>query len=237
LKKLGVVAALPMEGRALAGQRLQPKTRMALHPDTLLYLSGMGPARAKRVAQALIAAGAGALASWGTAGGLDPALPSAALLIPSLIAGPDADPALPSDTVWHERMCKRLQGTLDVYTSPLVSTENPVGSAAAKARLFSHGYAGVDMESYAVAACAHNAGLPFIAIRAITDPAQAVLPRVASEAMSAAGRLQWSAFGKALVASNRHDIIALIRLSYATRHAQRTLANVRRLAGANLLAP
>ena len=40
-------------------------------------------------ARSLIEAGATALASWGMAGGLDPALSAGAILLPSEVLGPD----------------------------------------------------------------------------------------------------------------------------------------------------
>lgn len=225
-----------MEGRILAGRRLAPEARIELPPRSLLRLSGMGRQRAARAAQALLAGGAESLVSWGVAGGLDPALANGTLLLPDRIMDSSLQDGLAVDTPWRARLLACLESVITVSTAPLISAETPAKNARDKARLFATGCAAVDMESHAVAQCAAQAGVPFVAVRAVADPAHAALPRAATAAMDEAGHMRPFALIGAIAASGGRDIKALGGLARATRCAEHTLATVRRLTGTDLLA-
>ena len=93
----GVVAALEFEARSL-GRASRRAGLCALGDGSLLRVSGVGGDNAARAARELVAAGAGALLSWGVAGARDPALTCGAVLLPAEIlcpgTGAAADPAL-----------------------------------------------------------------------------------------------------------------------------------------------
>jgi adenosylhomocysteine nucleosidase len=108
---------------------------------------GPGATNARRAAEALIREGVEALVSFGVAGALDPKLK-------------------PGDIV-------RTTGA-----GVILNVAEPVASPAEKSRLFREaGAVAVDMESEAVAEVAHAAGVRFLAVRAIVDPAHRTLPR------------------------------------------------------------
>jgi adenosylhomocysteine nucleosidase len=72
----------------------------------------------------------------------------------------------------------------------ILTRRAPVASVAEKRRLFAEtGAIAVDMETAAVAAVAHAAGRPFVAVRAIVDAASRTLPAAAIAAMRADGRV------------------------------------------------
>src|SRR6202040_3502834 len=71
---VGIVCALAAQGPHLGPAARGHERVSSLADGTLLIVSRMGSPAAALGARALIDAGASALASWGMAGGLDPAL-------------------------------------------------------------------------------------------------------------------------------------------------------------------
>ncbi|MCA8888201.1 MAG: hypothetical protein KDA46_05180 [Parvularculaceae bacterium] len=70
----------------------------------------------------------------------------------------------------------------------LFGADTIIASAAHKSALFkNHGCVAVDMESHGAARAAQGAKVPFIAIRAIADPADRALPRAALGAVAPDG--------------------------------------------------
>ena len=82
----------------------------------------------------------------------------------------------------------------------LFGADEIIDSAAKKSALFhNHGCAAVDMESHGAARAAARAGAPFIALRAIADPADRALPQAALNAVAADGSTRvWSTLGAAM---------------------------------------
>ena len=82
LKELGIVAALAVEFRPLGPPMSRTQAVATLADGSLIIASGMGTAAAAAGARRLVDAGAGALMSWGLAGGLDPALVARTIVLP-----------------------------------------------------------------------------------------------------------------------------------------------------------
>ena len=112
-RRVGIVAALPVEARALGPARARPDGLSTLVDDTLVAVSGMGAAAATARANALVAAGADALVSFGLAGGLDPALAPGAILVPREVIADDGA-ALPTDAAWCAQVAQTRLIILDV---------------------------------------------------------------------------------------------------------------------------
>jgi len=222
LNVVGVVCALAAEARQLGPTtRRQPALRL-LADGTLVAISGMGDAAASRGARTLIDAGAGALVSFGVAGGLDPALAAGTLCLPSEVAGLDGS-AIATTRRWREQLAAALAAHGPVACGRLLTSARAIGSVADKAALFrSTGAAAVDMESLSVAQAAAACRLPFIAVRAIVDAAADVLPRAVTAAADSAGRLQlWRLLGALALAPA--DLWPLLRLARCFRAASRSL--------------
>jgi adenosylhomocysteine nucleosidase len=165
LSVTGVVAALAFEARCLE----QPGD------GALIRLSGIGAENAARTANALVAAGVGALLSWGIAGALDPDLASGTAVLPTEVLRQGRRFA--TSALWRERLRAALRGHVPVVGGTLLSSDVAVAAVAVKASLFRDtGAVAVDMESAAVAAVADEHGLPFIALRVILDTARDSLP-------------------------------------------------------------
>jgi hypothetical protein len=90
------------------------------------------------------------------------------------------------------------------------------------------------MESGAVASAAQEAGISFMAIRAISDPFDAMISASILNAIDEFGELDMLRFTKGLL---RHpfELLSLIRLGRHFRAAKITLAKVACLTGTNLL--
>lgn len=140
---VGIISALPRELAAL--QRLKPQ-------GCQILAAGMGAEAAARGAEAMVTSQRlSALISAGYAGGLvAPALPGTIVVD---TADPRLDACLPA----------ALRGRI-------VAATGVVRTPEARARLAAEtGGIAVDMESAAVAQVALRHGLPFAAVRAITD--------------------------------------------------------------------
>ena len=231
--RVGIVAALPAEARAHAQRRVQPGEAHHLQEGARLELSGVGPLRARLAAASLLRGGAGALVSWGTAGGLEPGLCSGSLVLPEGVVAPDLS-VFESDGSWRERLSRRLRGRLEIHAAGLASCPNPVTGPAERIELRRRtGAAAVDMESAAVAAAARRAGVPFLAVRVVADPLGPALPTSALAAIDAMGRFRALRLLSAL-REHPEEILSLLRLARHFRVALRTLSAVSRMAGPNL---
>jgi len=194
-----------------------------LSDGTLLAVSGMGCTAAARGARALLDAGASALASWGMAGGLDPALAAGAIFLPSEIVDLDGICVM-TTRHWRERLSAAVSSHHPVACGRLLTSTRAIASVADKAALFAQtGAAAVDMESLAVAQAAQARELPFIAVRVIIDGAGDALP-----AADQAGHLRlWRLIG-ALMRSPA-ELAPLLRLAARYRAASRSLAALARV--------
>lgn len=144
-------------------------------------VGGGTPAGAEAAAGRLAAQGAGALISFGIAGGLNPALAPGAVLVPRRVVEGAMDFKCDSSLLaW-------LGGaTCDAL---LAGAEIAVTRAQKSALVAQTGADAVDLESGAVARVAAGAGLPFAVLRAVADPASRDLPPAALAALNAAGRI------------------------------------------------
>ncbi len=190
-------------------------------------------AAAAQSARALVDAGAGALVSWGMAGGLDPVLVAGTIFLPNEVVATDGT-ALVTAPHWRERLSEavRARGGAAVpivLQGRLLTSPRAIGSLSDKAALFHQtGAAAVDMESLAVAEIAHTHQLPFIAIRVIVDSAEDALPQAVTAAADSEGHLQvWRLMGA--LARAPADLAPLIRLAHRYRAANRSLAAIARV--------
>jgi adenosylhomocysteine nucleosidase len=232
----GIIAALVAEARILAQGPILPGELMHLPEGAMMLLSGVGASRARLAARTLLEKGATSLVSWGAAGGLAPGLSPGSLILPKTVIAADQS-AYYVDAAWHERLCGRLQGYVEIHKGPLAESTVVVASCAEKAILFRRtGAIAVDMESASIAAVAKEASLPFLVIRAITDLAEMAIPRSALQSIDDFGRVRPLKLIQCLV-RNPIQLLALGRLGRNFRVAQATLATVALHAGSTLLCP
>ncbi len=151
--------------------------------------AGADSARAAAAAEALIAGGADALVSFGVAGGLDPALGPGALLLSEQVIAPDGT-ATAADAGWRRAVLRRAEPAgLTLAGGALAGSDAAVTGVGDKLALHrDRGALAVDMESHAVGRVAEAAGLPFLVLRAVADPAGRALPALVEGSIAANGR-------------------------------------------------
>lgn len=212
---------MPEELSTLSPVKLARGEVVSLDPEIKICLSGAGHANASQATQQLIEQGATKLISWGCAAALDPNLKSGDLLITSMIIANGEPIENPSN--WADQISCFL--TIDTLMTgfALASNYGLVSATAAKHRLFTQTAAvALDMESAAVASIARDAKLPFVAVRAIADPAGMSLPPAILRALSPEGDVVMGILIKHIL-SHPWEIPALIKLGMHFSAAQKTL--------------
>lgn len=171
MNELGIVAALAVELRALGPVKTGTAPLVTLGDGSLAIVSGMGRTAAAAAARRLAEAGAGALMSWGLAGGLDPELAAGDLVLPGEVISPEGQLCATAGD-WRERLHRAMDGSLRVHGGRLLTYHEVIGPPADKERAWRRtGAVAVDMESHAVAQIAAQHRLPFLAVRVIVDTA------------------------------------------------------------------
>ncbi len=157
-----VVAPTSREAHMLTGDVLASRS-----PDAVLARLAQQPADVVLVA--------------GICGGLDPSLaPGALVLARRLVAGGRPDLAPPDVLIEAARRALRTLRRPFV-SSTLLSVGRPLATRRDKTDAWNtHGAAGVDMETYTLAEALEARGVPWIALRAVLDPAGAALPAAAA---------------------------------------------------------
>ncbi|MFI4905748.1 MAG: hypothetical protein ACLQFF_05580 [Steroidobacteraceae bacterium] len=237
----GVVAALEFEAQGLGTRQRRSGGLSGLTDGSLVSVSGIGGDNAARAARQLVAAGVGALLSWGVAGALDPALSCGTVVLPTEVLrrsnalGPSPLQRFETCPTWRERLWAALQTHARLAAGALLTSAVPVAAAELKARMFQETRAvAVDMESAAVAEVAADHGLPFMALRVILDTARVSLPESIMRAFepAAAGRSglrrAWPLLRPLLNAPA--DWGPLLRLAGQYRVARRALSDCARRA-------
>jgi adenosylhomocysteine nucleosidase len=228
---LGVVAALALEARLLGAPLGRNGGVAKLRDGTLVAVSGMGCQAAAEGARKLVAAGCRALASWGLAGGLDPTLPTGAILLPEEVILEGAARSFRATPEWRQqvlRVLRALASSSSLERGVLLTSPHPLRVAADKQSAFRRtGAVAVDMESFAVAAVASGNGLPFLAIRVIVDRASDEVPQVLEGVTTRRGSLSIGSLVGGLL-RQPSSIRPVLRLAGCYRAAQRTLREIAR---------
>jgi adenosylhomocysteine nucleosidase len=220
------------EARSLTRKPTVTGELIHLPEGKVVQLSGVGPRRAGVAAKNLLEHGATALLSWGSAGALVPDLSPGSLVLPRLVIGANQS-SYPTNPSWHECLFNRLKGHIDLFQGTLAESVTVLKSPTEKRLLFERtGAIAVDMESGAVAEVAHEAHVPFMAIRTIADSFNAAIPETSLAAVDEFGQLNLLKLLEGLV-QRPLELVPMIRLGRNFRAAQVTLATVVRLAGNN----
>lgn len=185
----GVVVALPGEADSF-GMEHPHAGDFEVFDWGMLAIAGLGFERASEAAQGLIERGARALLSWGVAGGLANDLVPGDLLLPERVVSDD------DEWIADQALRARVQQVLGVRVhegGALFCSRVPVTSVEAKRTLAGRGMLAVDMESAGVATIARRAGVPFVAVKAICDPASRGIPAMMLRLLDSNGGVRWRA--------------------------------------------
>jgi adenosylhomocysteine nucleosidase len=175
--------------------------------------------------------------SFGVAGGLDPSLKSGDIVLATEVVAGDVR-WLAGLALGKAQIAGIALGRRRVVRGGLAGVEEVVMAQAGKAALWLEtGAAAVDMESHIAAAYAAEAGLPFAALRVISDPASRALPVLARSAIKPNGKIDLLKILRAIV-RNPRALHALVSTGIDFNRALKSLRGCRGflLGGEGLLA-
>jgi adenosylhomocysteine nucleosidase len=184
-----------------------------------VVLTGMGPANARRAVEVALSPQHTLCISSGFAGGLKAEHEVADLLVAGAVRQLGNAEIMRCDAGLVEEAL-RANGAVGVKS--FVSVENVAASAEEKAGLAELGDA-VEMESYAVLSVAQQRKVPAVAIRAISDRLDQILPMDFSGSIDDSGNIQKMKLARQ-IASDPSKIPALIRLGKQSTAAANRLA-------------
>jgi len=198
-----------------------------LTDDVLLIHSGAGAENARKAAELAVSKGATQLMSWGCAAALSPNLKMGDLVLAESLMDENGD-EISVHPIWHQHAKTVLESQITTYKGALIASNSIVSTAQAKENLHAKtGAIALDMESYAIAKVAQHYALPFLAIRAIADPASMDLPNALENALNDNGEVAVSRILKSLVL-NPKELPHLIQIGQYFQIAKKTLSNVAR---------
>ena len=172
---LGIVAGSAAAARCFA--------RLPQSVAPLIVTSHGDPGRARAGARQLAARGARAIISFGPAVGLAPVLRPGDLVVAECVVLPSGE-TIATDLAWRNRLVRCLSPlNPSLKVARLAGRDRLAASAREKRAVFQATFAAaLDSESHAIADVAQAAGLPFLALRAVADPAEQSRPQAAYRA-------------------------------------------------------
>jgi adenosylhomocysteine nucleosidase len=154
----------------------------AANREVWLIKTAVGEQHAAAAAQAVCASTSfDLLLSTGCAGALAPEMRPGDLTIATAVIGNSSGRRFETDPRYREAASIAAErAALRPFIGPLLCSAHVLATAAAKRdAAASTGAIAVEMEGAALAAFAHDAGMPFAAVRAILDSAETELPAAA----------------------------------------------------------
>jgi hopanoid-associated phosphorylase len=205
---------------------LLQEARIAAGPGMAVICSSSDPNQLRALLTTLDPTSIRGVISFGVAGGLDPSLKTGDVVV--------ATEVMAGDTRWlaglsltEAQIASIALGRRRVVRGLVAGVEELVAASACKAALHSEtGAAAVDMESHIAAAYAAEAGIPFAALRVISDPAHRALPVVARKAIKPNGDLDLVRIMGSVV-RNPRSLRALVSTGIDFNRALRSLRGCR----------
>jgi adenosylhomocysteine nucleosidase len=222
-----VFAGNPIDPRpVLIVTGLVQEARIAAGPGMTVICSSSDPQQLRALLTVFDPTTIRGVISFGVAGGLDPSLKSGDVVV--------ATEVLAGDTRWlaglalnEELIASVALGRSRVVRGSLAGAEQVVSARALKAALhLETGAAAVDMESHIAAAYAAESGLPFAALRVISDPASRALPALAMAAIKPNGQIDLAKVLRG-VARNPMTLRALVSTGMDFNRALKSLRGCR----------
>jgi hopanoid-associated phosphorylase len=202
------------------------EARIAAGPGMTVICSSSDPQQLRALLTVFDPTTIRGVISFGVAGGLDPSLRSGDVVVATEVMAGDAR-WLAGLSLNDDLISGIELGSRRVVRGGLAGVEEVVVARARKAALRSHtGAAAVDMESHIAAAYATEAGLPFAAVRVISDPADRSLPALAQRAIKPNGDIDLRSILRGVV-RNPRTLSALVSMGIDFNRALRSLRGCR----------
>jgi hopanoid-associated phosphorylase len=219
------------------------EARIAEGPGMTVICSSSDPRQLRAMLRSFDPETVRGVISFGVAGGLDPTLKSGDVVLATEVMSGD-DRWLAGLALDDELIAGVTMGRRRVVRGSLAGAEEVVAGLSCKAALHSEtGAVAVDMESHIAAAYAADTGLPFAALRVISDPASRALPALVRSAIKPNGEIDLRLLLRG-VARNPRTLRALVSTGLDFNRALRSLRGCRgfllgggfRLGGESLVA-
>jgi len=205
---------------------LVQEARIAAGPGMTVICSSSDPNQLRALLTVFDPTTIRGVISFGVAGGLDPSLRSGDVVVATEVMAGDAR-WLAGLSLNEELVSGIALGRRRVVRGGLAGVEEVVVARARKAALHADtGAAAVDMESHIAAAYATEAGLPFAAVRVISDPADRSLPALAKSAIKPNGDIDLRNILRGVV-RNPRTLSALVSMGIDFNRALRSLRGCR----------
>ena len=205
---------------------LKQEARIAAGPGLTVICSSSNPIQLREMMTSFDPASIRGIVSFGVAGGLNPALKSGDIVIASEIVAADHRWAT-SASLTENLIARPTKRGRSVVPGILAGVEAVVTGQLGKAALrATTGADAVDMESHIAARYAEHYGLPFAAVRVISDPAHRALPELTMSAIKPNGNVDmWKVMRG--IARNPKTIPHLISTGRDFNRALRSLRGCR----------
>jgi adenosylhomocysteine nucleosidase len=205
---------------------LVQEARIAAGPGMTVICSSSDPQQLRALLTVFDPMTIRGVISFGVAGGLDPTLKSGDVVVATEVLAGDAR-WLAGLHLNEELIASVGLGSRRIVRGRLSGAEEVVAARHVKAALHSEtGAAAVDMESHIAADYAARAGLPFAALRVISDPATRALPRLAMTAVKPNGDIDLRKVLRG-IARNPSTLLDLVSTGIDFNRALRSLRGCR----------
>jgi adenosylhomocysteine nucleosidase len=205
---------------------LVQEARIAAGPGMTVICSSSDPQQLRALLATFDPSTIRGVISFGVAGGLCPTLKSGDVVVATEVMAGDSR-WLAGLALSEELIAGTGVGRRRVVEGGIAGVEQVVAAQAGKAALRSEtGAVAVDMESHIAAAYAAEAGLPFAALRVVSDPAGRALPALAMAAIKPDGNIDLRKVLRGL-ARNPLTLRALVSTGLDFNRALRSLRGCR----------
>lgn len=223
MKKIGVIAALPIEARCLSAVGISIGESVQIEPGIYIRVAGMGRDNAARAAKQFIDENVQLLVSWGVAGALGEQAKSGELLIPETILNATGQ-VLEVNHSLIERLQKYAElKSIKTVTGKLTEAKDIIDTIEEKQALnLETGAIAVDMESAAILEQTLHNHVDFLCIRVISDDVTTLIPAVVTQNTTGTGELKLAGLILSLCRTPA-DLGSLIKLAKGFNQAKGTL--------------